>query len=729
MFTSKNNYIKNININKEESNIYKLVDLISSIQKKISNLSKNMEHTKKNELYQKLTLIEDEIIKNKKKINDYIAKQKQNQVNFNKIKLDNEILINKMDDEIEEINQRINNIISGGKNIYKEIYQISKNNLDKMVYQKKNEDELKNLSIDYNSTIIIYQNLLNVLEININKQYQFKEKLKMLQEEKNISEEKVIEYISKKESLEEVSKIYLLKFFNDIFYATLKYSDDNINEENKIESTNIIRVNSSLNNNIVEPSNGAHSSLLNNKNVYLNNNYNNFNLDNENFKIYLYELNTIDISVLSKEISTQIIIAMKSNIKNIYLNNKSLSNSLLYNSGNSINKNLYYMNNTQINAKNYNTKDKNSFINLFASKIKKEILVFMHHILSEQNNNINSLEELIDEFFINLSKKIIKYLNHYFGSQLLIKQREENKSNIPNIIISLSLYLKLSFKKFYLDKVIQNECEFIKNQYKYCRKNLKNFLELANANINKLNSKKQEYDKKIDEIKHKKQSLQEKVINDKVHISMKDKVYFELTKKSNELIENKNKINDEFISMEKEYEHYNENIYQKILNREKKLKELEQEKILIEDKMAKKNKIIMNEIERLKKLISEKFKMIKIQIDIYRKKNGNSFDIYDRFIEKINNSLRLTSKSLMNKKDVILNRTFSYNFFTPNNRGVSKNKINNTFYKLNKNNFNEINTNNATIKNKRPFSKDSIYYYKNNNISCHSKHNTNKLHY
>ena len=725
---SSNKYTKNLRFTKEESNIYKLVDLISSIQKKISSLTKTMEHTKKNELYQKLSLIEDEIIKNKKKINNYIIKQKQNEINFNKMKFDNQIFIKKIDDELEEITKRINNIISGGKNNDKEIYQISNNNLDKIIYQKKNEDELKNLDIDYNSIIVIYQNLLNVLEVNINKRYQLTEKLNMLKEEIIISEEKVIEYISKKESLEEVSKIYLLKFFNEILSNNIKYSDENINEENKIESTNIIRVNSSQNNNIIEPSNGAHSSLLNNKNAYLKNNYNNFNLDNENFKIYLYELKIIDINDLSKEISFQIIIAINSYIKNLYLNNKSLSNSLFHNSGRT-EKYLSNMDNTQINSKIiYNAKDKNSFISLLTAKIKKDILVFMNHISSEQNNNINKFEKLIDEFFINLSKNIINILNYYFSSHLLMIQKEENKTEISNNILLLSLYLKLNFKKFYLDKVIQNECEFIKNQYKYSEKNLKSFLELAIANINKLNSKKQEYDKKIDEIKHKKQLLQGKVINDKVHISMKDKAYFDLTKKSNDLIENKDNINDQFISIEKEYEQENENIYQKILNREKILKDLEKEKMLIEDKMAKKNKIIKNEIERLKKIISEKFKLIKMQIDIYRKKNGNSLDLYDRFIEKINNSLRLTSKSLMNKNNILLNRTFSYNFFTPNNHNNYKNKINNTFYKLNENNNNEINTNNTTIKNKRPFSKDSIYY-KNNNISNYNKYNNNKSYY
>ena len=735
MFSPKAHHSLNINSNKEESNIYKLVDLISSIQKKISSLTRSMEHTKKNELYQKLSLIEDEIIKNKKKINNYISKQKQNEINFNKMKFDNEILIKKLDDELEEITQRINNIVWGGKNNDKEIYQISKNNLNKIIIQKKNENELKNLNIDYNSIIVAYQNLLNVLEVNINKRYQLTEKLNMLQEEKNISEEKIIEYISKKESLEEVSKIYLLKFFNEILSINIKDSDE-INNEEKIENTNIIRVNSSQNNNIVEPSNGAHSTLLNNKNVYLNTNYNNFNIDNDNFKIYLYELNIIDINNLCKEIAIQIVLAINSCIKSLYLNNKSLSNSLLYNSGNKIDNNLSNMNNTQVNSTTiiYNSKDKNSFINLMASKIKKGILTFMNNISSNHNNNLDDSEKLIDEFFTNLSKNIINYLNNIFNSQLLIKQKEENLSEVSNNVLVLSLYLKLTFKKFYLDKVIQNECDFIKNQYKNNEKNIKNFLELTIANINKLNNKKQEYDNKIDEIKHKKQLLQEKFINDKAHLSLKDKAYFELTKKSNELIENKNQINEEFNSMEKEYEKENENIYQKILNREKKLNDLEKEKILIEEKMAKKNKVIMIEIEKLKKIINEKFKMIKIQIDIYKKKYGNSFDLYDRFIEKINESLRLTSKSLMRKNDVILNRTFSNNFFTPNNRNITKNIINNTFYKLNNNNYNGINNinniksnNNTTIKNQRPFSKDSIYYSKN--FSDYNKYIKNRMYY
>ena len=695
MFTPKG-YL-NIQYNKEESNIYKLVDIISSIQKKISFLSKSMEHNKKNELFQKLSLIEDEILKNKKKINNYISKQKKKEINFKKMKYDNELIIKKVDNKLEEINKRLNNIVSGGKNNDKEIYQFSNDNFEKIIEQKKNENKLRDLNIDYNSTVVIYQNLLNILEININKKYQLNEKLNMLEEEKNIIEEKIIENISKKESFEEVSKIYLLKFFNEILLLNLKSL-----EENKIENFKT--------NNAIEPSNGAHSLLSNSKNKYLNNNYNNI-ITNENLKLYFYELSIININDLCNEIAVQLVLSVNSCLKNIYIYSKSLSNSLLQNSENKI-KNL----DENLKSKIYNSKESNSLISIISSKIKKDILTFMNSVSSSKNEN-NIFQNSIEEFLMNLSKNIVNYLNYYFSSQLIIKPKEENSIDFHSNILDLSLYLKIIFKKFYLDKIIQNESDFLNNQYDYIEKNFKNFLRLAIANINKLNNKKQDYDKKISEIKHNKQLLQDKFINDKVHPSMKDKAYFDLTKKSNNLIESKRQINNEFNMIENEYEKENQKLYLKILNREKNLKNLVEEKMNIEDKIAKKNKVILNEIEKLKKLMKSKFNLIKNQIEIYKKKYGNNFDLYDRFIEKINKTLRLTSKSLMNKNNIVLNKTFSYNFYSPKNQALPNNFANNTFYKLN-NNYNNENRNdsNNKIKNHRPFSKDSTYYNNKNNL-------------
>ena len=727
MYSPKNINI-NIQNNKEESNIYKLVDIISSIQKKIINLSKSMEHNKKNELFQKLSLIEDEILKNKKKINKYISKQKQNEINFKKMKVDNELLINKIEYELEEINKRINNIVSGGKNNDKEIYQISNDNINNIITQKTNKDELRDLNIDYNSIIVIYQNLLNVLEININKRHQLYEKLKMLQEEKNMTERKVIEYISKKESFEEISKLYLLKFFNEILNINSEYKgklgEDNINEEIRNENNNVMRINTSQNNNVFEPSNGAHSLSLNNK----KNIFNNLNFSNDFFTIYLYELYNIDINNLANGISIQLVLSINSCLKNINLN-KSLSNSLLQNMDKKNNKDQNKKYNNEMKSKIfYNLKENNTFISVISSKIKKEILTFMNYTSDNknENNKMNNFHKLLDDFFINLSKNIINILNYYFSSQLIIKSKEENTSDFSTHVLLLSSYFKLIFKKFYLDKIIQQECYFLNNEYKNIEKNLINSLELAMANIKKLNNKKQEYDSKLNVIKQKKQLLQEKSIKDKVHTSMKDKAYFDLTKKSNELIDTINQINNEFDLIQNNYNKDNENIYKKIINKEKNLKKLEGEKNKIEDKIAKKNKIIMNEIENLKKLMAEKFQMIKMQIEIYKKKYGNNFDLYDKLIEKINKSLRLTSKSLMhNNNNKKLNKTFSFNFYTPKNPTSPKNISNSTYYKSNNNNnsnYNEFSSNRIRLlKNYRPFSKDAIYY--------HDKYNSNNKNY
>ena len=709
MYSQKDNTNYYYN-NKEEINIYKLVDIISSIQKKISNLLKSMEHTKKNELYQKLSFIEDEIIKKKQKINIYIGEQKQNDINFKKLKHDNELIIQKIEYELDEINQRIYNIVSGGKNNDKEIYQISNEKINKIIIQKKNEDDLRDLNIDYNSIIVVYQNLLNVLEVNINRRYQLDEKLNMLNEEKNMVEEKIIEFISKKESFEEVSKIYLLKFFNEIMninfdFKTKITNNNNINNDNENKITRINSKNNQNNNNIIEALTDTYRKLDSN-NIYLN------NFTNENLKIYLYELNNIDINSLCKEIAIQLILSINNYLNNIYTYtpiHNITSVSEYHNTNETINKEEQNLNNTQIKSI-YNSKENNAFISLISSKIKKEILIFMNSVSNKNENN--NTPQSIDDFFNNLSKNIINYLNYYFNSQLTIKTKEENKSELHSNILLLSLYLKFIFKKFYLDKIIINECDFLNNQCKKIEKNIHNYLELTIANINSLNNKKQEYDKKLNEIKKKKQLLQDVLINDKVHVSMKDKAYFDLTNKSNDLIDNKKQLNEQFNLIEKEYEQQKQKLYDKLIDKKKQLKYLEGQKSIIEDKIAKKNKIIMNEIERLKQIIDEKFKMIRIQIDVYKKKYGNNFDLYDKFMEKINKSLRLTSKSLMNKNNIILNKTFSSNFYTPGNSTLAKTRTNISFYKTNLNNNNNKK---RKINNSRAFSKDAIQNVKNYN--------------
>ena len=123
--------------NTEELIIYELVESISILQQKIANLIQSMEHTSSNELYQKLSLIEDDIIKNKKSINDYMGELKRNKINLKRMKSNNELIVNKIEYDFDDINKRINNIVQGLKKNDKEIYRISKDNIAKIIFIKR----------------------------------------------------------------------------------------------------------------------------------------------------------------------------------------------------------------------------------------------------------------------------------------------------------------------------------------------------------------------------------------------------------------------------------------------------------------------------------------------------------------------------------------------------------------------------------------------------------------
>ena len=143
-------YNRNLNLNKEnskeENNIYKLVDLISTVEKKISQLYKSMEHNKKNDLYHKLSTIDEKILNSKNIINNYIKEKKKREINNKKMSSDNELNNQKMEMELEELNQKINNIITNKYNNDKEIYKISNDKIDSIISEKNKEDEKKELN-------------------------------------------------------------------------------------------------------------------------------------------------------------------------------------------------------------------------------------------------------------------------------------------------------------------------------------------------------------------------------------------------------------------------------------------------------------------------------------------------------------------------------------------------------------------------------------------------------
>jgi hypothetical protein len=604
-------YNRNLNLNKEnskeENNIYKLVDSISTVEKKISQLYKSMEHNKKNDLYHKLSTIDEKILNSKNIINNYIKEKKKREINNKKMSSDNELNNQKMEMELEELNQKINNIITNKYNNDKEIYKISNDKIDSIISEKNKEDELQNINIDFNIINQNYQNILNEIEININKKNQLLETMNMLEEDKSILDEKIIEYISKKESFEEVAKIHLLKFFNEII---------NINIEEKLKNNEIERI---YNNNISDNYNNI------NNNTYRNN--------EQNIKINSYELFNIDIDNLCKEISKELVLTVNLSIKNINLSINSLSNE-------------------DCSKLKFTTIENNSYISIMATKIKKEVLIFINSIK-------DNTEEIINEFFVNLTKNIINLLDFYFSENIILLNKENEN------IFYLVTYIKLIFKKYYIENIIKNDSIFLNEKYKKFQEDIKNNVNKAIVIINNLNNKKIEYEIKLTKINQEKKYLKEKNNDDKNVISMKNRTYLNLTKKANELIENKNTLNNKFIKKQNENEIENKSINDKIINKKKEMINLQNKKKTIEEKIALRNKIILNEIKKLKHSTISNFEKIKLELNTHKRKYGNNSDLYDKFIEKINKSLRLTSKSLMHQNK--MHSIKSVNYKTPKN--------------------------------------------------------------
>ena len=179
---------------KEEISIYKLVNIISSIHKKIYDLQKSMEHTKKNELFQKLSSIEEQIIKKRKEINNYYEKKNNKEMNYKKIISLNELNNQIIEMDLRDLNEKIKDMTIDGRYNTKDLYLISGDEIGSILSEKKNNDNLKYLNIDYNFAFNKYQNILNGINAYKNKREQLNEKMNMLKEEKSVIETKIMEY-------------------------------------------------------------------------------------------------------------------------------------------------------------------------------------------------------------------------------------------------------------------------------------------------------------------------------------------------------------------------------------------------------------------------------------------------------------------------------------------------------------------------------------------------------
>jgi len=653
----------------EEEIIYELIDCIIKNQDKISELTLQIEFPSNDEVYQKEIYYRNKFNKNIQKINEQEKSKKINEKNLKKYITDYKIKSDEIEDKLSKINNKlteIENEADNDDNPNKEFYKTSYEKVKNIILNKENEENLKSLNEEYKNVNIAFGELLRHINKNELKKNKFNEMALMLEEEKEGVDIKIIEYMSLKETYEEIAKLQLKIF---IFDNLEDYNNSNVNT---------FRMNLKNEN----ENNGAGQFLLNNKNKM------NLNIkaDVSDINVYYYEINIIDIHKLSKEMGSHVI-----NLINYYLqslgsihNNTEINNSYNYNTLNNKasglqnfdNMNTILDENNNYNTINnfnmllnktkifYNKSDIKSLISILSSKIEKQIINFLAS--SDKYVDGKNYIDNLDQLFNILNELIISFINIYYNSYIKIKTNYSEK---------LILFIKYFIKSFYYEKIISAEFSFINHEYKNNNKMLTNYINLIEKNLNKLNSQNEE------NLLTKKQ-LEEKIkyLNDEMNkdsnLTEKEKEYIKLNQKLKDLNDEKNMIKYELIDYENEYNFNNENIDNKIdaLNNKNIL--LKKNIISCQEEIKMKNKHYKMEIQKLKKEIKKHFEVIRNQIEVYKKKYGDNMELYNKFISRIEESLRLTNLSILTDDNLPKNtqstfyksqekRNLKKNFFTP----------------------------------------------------------------
>ena len=416
-----------------------------------------------------------------------------------------------------------------------------------------------------------------------------------------------------------------------------------------------------------------------------NNNYNNvinkdeeemeeneYNNKDENNNIILpeifsYELSILDTNKISKNICNELYDIF--NIKNSQPNNK-ISNK-------NINININNNNNGINDIEEYN---KELSLNLSEIKPKKE---------DEDNFNKNNLEILIkselDTFLLNeIKNKDI--INNLFENLCIIISTKLQLLDVEDISNEkLKIFLLYYFKSIYYDNIIENKFKFINKEYKILKKEGKKNLESLKNELNILVNKKEEIESKKANNKTKKLNNNYNYINEGgINLTKSEQEYIQICSKGNSLLKQKEEIINIINSLEKSIE--------KIKNENNE----EKEKVKLND-----------DILNYRKIISDKFDLIKRQLERYKSKYGSNLGIYNRLIDGINDTIKQTYNKypFEESNNLDLNNNINNN----NNNifkkdDINQNQINNSII-LDDNNYNLINK-------LMPLTKNTICYFR-----------------
>ena len=631
----------------EEELIYEIVDCIVNNQDKIKELAYKLNHPEENEIYKKEMQYKNSLSSNIKKINKYENEKKINNKMFKEFTNKFYTKIEKIDNELSLISDKLKEFEKNNKN--KELYKSSYEKFKNIILNKKDKENLK-----YSQKVLNRINAKNIvmskdLKIIGEERNQLKEINLMLEEDKRGIDLKIVDYMSLKESYEEIAKQYLKKF---ILY--------NINGD--IENNNI------LNENI--------DSFL----IYTNN-------DMPKIILYSYEMSCLDFTKIENEISSQIIYLINNYIKETkddnndimdiksydkmikseddknlvnFLENK--ENNKLFNS--IINKTKLY----------YNKQEIISLTSILSSKIRKKLIEYF--ISTNDYIKNKHKDENLDNLLIILKDLIISFINIYFPSFI-------NKNEINHDL--LILYIKCAIKSFYYQKIISDDFTFLNDEYKKSKKIIKKNLSFIEKEYNNIQNKNEEYSIAKDELEEKMKYLYDNIINNNYEDLMpEEKEYIVLNQRLDELNISKKKLKYDFLKYENEIYYNLEKLSYKIEQLKANNKPLRKNILTCQEEIKSINNHNKLEIKKLEKSIKDKYNVIKGQISVYKKKYGDNMELYNNLVGRINGTLKETDIENNNLND---DNCDKYNNYNKNNNYLSdRNSLYNTqstFYKSN----------------------------------------------
>lgn len=343
-----------------------------------------------------------------------------------------------------------------------------------------------------------------------------------------------------------------------------------------------------------------------------------------------------------------------------------------------------------------------------------QILIGKHSLIHQSSLEVNENLMTVQSMYMNNSMKnlILEYINQYnhssnateaFISRLahqLVKIVKSNQIALDDLDLndetyemtkeitfpieeninedSLGLYIKYIFKASFYEEVIKQILSFTSKDYKAIKKTLEKQVNAIQNTMTKLVTRIDETDTKLMEIrKRKKYLIDNHKPRDVIELSFEEKEYIKQNEALSLLKNDKEDIEHEIETLRFKNNEIKDDY-------ERKIEEKRDEEKGIEQKINDLNQEIKNEqlevndtIIKLRQQIAEKFTIIKEQLKIYREKHGNNLLLYNKLVESINSTIKLTSK---NKSQGLEQNQLVYSterslYTSPSQLGTSRSNI------------------------------------------------------